>query len=282
LRAAEDFAGNAVAQSPQWSWVMDYSQDKVGPRLARLESPTHPTFYCETFESGQRGQVAAMSGCTVQPVNQNAASGQYSLVIKKTAGTMQARLLAEQFPADKYPVLSFDYRIGQSTRVNLAVQMLGNRYLWALTGPRGGTVGQIPGVQADGQWHKAYVNLAPPLRAANRQGALLVDAIYLVEMGGGTPVGAEIGLDNLVIGAASYGPVVCRWQATDPTGIKGYSYVLTQNPAEVPPEQVTDQAVQQAFTTPAPGVWFLRIRAQDGAGNWGPVETYGIINRNPG
>ncbi len=289
LRSARDFAGNAVTSLPQWAWVMDYAQDKTGPRLATLVSPSHPTVLSETFEAGGAGPVAALSGCTVQVSNQNPASGQNCLVVKKTAGPLQARLVdgaalspdRAGYPADKYPMLSFDYRLNNQVRVNLVAEMLGNRYIWALTGPAAGAVGQVPGVQADGQWHKAFVNLAPALRNARRQGALTVNAIYLMEMGGGTPLGAEIGLDNLIVAAAGYGPVVFRWQAADPTGIQGYSYVLTQNPADQPPAQPHDRAMQHTFDTPTPGVWFLRIRAQDGAGNWGPVETYAVVNRNP-
>ena len=286
LKSARDCAGNSVATLPQWSWTMDFSKDKQGPKLASLVSPSHPTFIGETFESGAPGQVTALSGCAVQVLNQGAASGQFCAAIRKTTGPMQARLVGTEFPADKYPMLSFDYRLNNQVRVNLVAEMnVGKqgptRFIWALTGPAAGAVGQVPGVQADGQWHKAFVNLAPALRNANQQGALIVSNLYLMEMGGGTPVGGEVALDNLIVAAAGYGPVVFRWSAADPTGIKGYSYVLTQNPAELPPATPTDLANQHTFDTPAPGVWFLRLRAQDGAGNWGGVETYAVINRNP-
>ncbi len=281
LKSAGDFAGNLVANPPQWSWVMDYAQDKRGPKLVNLLSTSHPTFLSETFESGATGQVAAQSGCSVRVVNQDAASGQNCLVVRKTAGPMMARLSGTRFPAEKYPMFTFDYRLKNQVRVNLVVEMQRRRYIWALTGPAGGAVGQVPGVQADGQWHKAFINLAPALRSGRKQGSLLVDNIYLQEMGGGTPLGAEVGLDNLIVAAAGYGPVFFRWSGSDATGIQGVSYMLTQDPADVPPAKVMDKAMQHTFDTPAPGVWFLRIRAQDGAGNWGPVETYAVVNRNP-
>jgi hypothetical protein len=290
LKSARDLAGNQAADLPQWTWTMDYSQAKSGAGVMNLVSPSHPTFLNETFESGSPGLVAALSGCTVEVSKQNPASGQYSLAIKKTAAPMQARLVGSEFPADKYPMLYFDYKLGAAVRVNLVVQMnvtnargaaTPTKFIWALTGPAAGAVGQVPGVQADGQWHHAYVNLAPALRNAQPQGALQVTDIELQEMGGGTPIGAEVDLDNLIVAAAGYGPVVFRWQAADPTGIKGYSYLLTQNPAEQPPAQIMDQSLQHTFDTPAPGVWFLRIRAQNGAGLWGPTETYAVVNRNP-
>ena len=290
LKSVKDLAGNQGAELPQWTWTMDYSKAKAAAGIMNLVSPSHPTFLSETFESGLPGQVVAVSGCTVQVSRQNPASGQYCVAIKKTAAPMEARLVGTEFPADKYPMLYFDYKLNAAVRVNLVVQMnvtgpkgvpTPTKYIWALTGPAAGAVGQVPGVQADGQWHHAYVNLAPALRNAQPQGALQVTDIELQEMGGGTPIGAEVDLDNLIVAAAGYGPVVFRWQAADPTGIKGYSFILTQNPAEQPPAQSMDQALQHTFATPAPGVWFLRIRAQNGAGIWGQTETYAVVNRNP-
>jgi hypothetical protein len=292
LRSARDFAGNQAAALPQWTWTMDYSQERTGPAITNLVSASHPTFLSETFEDGKPGQVAAVSGCTVQISHQNPASGQSCVIIRKTAAAppLQVRLVGTEFPADKYPLLTFDYRLNPDVRVNLVaeVNVAGRggpagpqRLTWALTGPAAGTVGQVPGVLADGHWHQAFVNLAPALRSAQPRGALLVTNIYLMEMDGGTPVGAEMGLDNVIVAAAGTGPVVFRWQALDPTGIKGYSYVLTQHPEEQPPAQLTDQAQQHTFAAPAAGVWFLRLRAQSGAGLWGPTATYAVVNGNP-
>ena len=74
------------------------------------------------------------------------------------------------------------------------------------------------------------------------------------------------------------------WTAAQETGgsgtIAGYSYVLDQNPATVPPEQVTSTDDTKKYDTLAPGVWYFHIRARDGAGNWGPTRTYGMLHMN--
>ncbi|HEY3398866.1 MAG TPA: tetratricopeptide repeat protein [Armatimonadota bacterium] len=279
LRSAQDFAGNKLATLPAWKWTMDYAQDKTGPALKNLFCLSHPTFRCDTFESGQLGEVAAEAGCQVSVTDQGPASGQKSLLVHKTGGKLIVRLTSSVYAADKYPLLSFDYKLPPAMKVNLAADMLGVRYVWTLTGAGGPNL--VPGVVADGQWHRLYVNLTPVLRAARQQGALQVSNLYLIEQGQNAPAGTEFGLDNLTISGVSYGPVSCRWQATDPTGVPGVSYVLTQNPTENPPDAPLDAAASHVFPTPAPGLWFLRIKARDGAGNWGPVETIGVVNRTP-
>lgn len=284
LKSARDFAGNPVADLPRWSWVMDYTKDTTGPRLAEVDSTSHPTFLGETFEAGRPGPVRPRSGCEVSVVTGIATSGEGCLRVRKTASApIQVLLNSRPFPADKYPVLAFDYRITKQMRVNLVVEMFGRSYMWAFTGPGRGAVASVNLVRADDKWHRAFIDLTPPLRQAHRQGALVVNAIYLLEQGSPqTPVGGEFFLDNLQIAAPGKGPIVCTWQATDPTGLQGYSYLLTQDPRAMPPEEIMQQQEQKQFEAVAAGLWFLRLRAQDGAGNWGPVETYSIMNGKSG
>jgi hypothetical protein len=36
--------------------------------------------------------------------------------------------------------------------------------------------------------------------------------------------------------------------------------------------------VAKAFDAINPGLWWFHIRAQDGAGNWGPTTTYAVMH----
>ncbi|MFW6368653.1 MAG: exo-alpha-sialidase, partial [Spirochaetota bacterium] len=62
---------------------------------------------------------------------------------------------------------------------------------------------------------------------------------------------------------------------SDPSGIRGYSYVWSRDrDAEVPRElNVEDESETVRLDTDEDGEWFLRARAQDRAGNWSEPET---------
>jgi len=66
--------------------------------------------------------------------------------------------------------------------------------------------------------------------------------------------------------------------ATDTTGIAGYSYALDQQPNNIPDSISQGLATNHAFAGVEPGVWFFHLRAQDGAGNWGPPVHYAILH----
>ena len=93
-----------------------------------------------------------------------------------------------------------------------------------------------------------------------------------------TPKGATANFDNFVVGRVGTSKPVFRWGATDATGITGYSYVLDQEPGTVPPEESKGAKLAMTFSDLAKGLWFLHLRAEDGAGNWGPTTHYGIMH----
>jgi len=284
LKQAADFAGNPVAAKPHWSWTMDYSQDTVGPTIDQFVSPSHPTFMSNTFEDGSVGTVAGLKNAEVRVVPSDAPSGGKCLLVHKTGpAPLAVRLLETPFSSDKYPLLAFDYKCGPNVHFNVVAQMGNQRFVWAFSGPVAGTVGWVSNVKLDGQWHHAVVRLAAPAVNAQDPAALIVQGVYLYEQQEGEqlPVGGEFMLDNLLVGAGSSGPIVARWHAGDPTGVQGYSYVLTQDPAAMPPDQILDTQSSHRFDAVAGGLWFLRLKAEDGAGNWGPVYTYTLLSTSP-
>ncbi len=60
----------------------------------------------------------------------------------------------------------------------------------------------------------------------------------------------------------------------DASGIVGYSYVWTRDPAaEIPLPAEPSAATSASFVADEDGEWYLRIRAVDRAGNWSPAVT---------
>lgn len=283
LKSAADYAGNRVAQLPAWTWTMDYSKDTTPPVVARVECRTHESVLVQTFETGTEGwgNRGGPAGAKVEHDLTQAGSGKGSIKLtqQQDGGHMQAIISNTRFNAEDYPVIAFDYRLDPKVQLSLMVSMAGRWHAIALTDDAQGALGRINGVRADGKWHYASVNLAPLLRRELRRGPLEVEAIIIGDREPfGTPQGATANFDNFIVGRVGTSKPVFRWQATDTTGIAGYSWVLDQEPATDPPTQNMGDKVAMTFSDLKQGLWFLHLRAVDGAGNWGPTTHYGFMH----
>jgi len=283
LKEALDFAGNRVAAMPDWTWTMDYSKDTQPPRIDRVECRTHHAVIVQTFEDGVDGwgNRGGASGAKVEHDTTQAGSGSGSVKLtqQRDGGHMQAMVTNTPFGAEDYPVIAFDYRIDKGVELSLMVNMEGRWHAVALTDDGQGAIGRVSGVRADGKWHYAMLHLAPLLRRQQRRGALNVQAIIIGDREPfKTPAGASANFDNFIVGRVGTSKPVFRWQATDTTGISGYSYVLDQEPATEPPNENMGDKVAMTFSDLKQGLWFLHVRAVDGAGNWGPTTHYGIMH----
>lgn len=283
LRQAADYAGNSVTAPPSWSWVMDYSKDTTAPTIADVECSTHRTVLAQTFETGTEGwsNRGGAEGAAVERDTSTAASGSASIKItqQQDRGHMQALVTSKAFPADTFPVISFDYRFDEGVRLDLLLYMNGQWWPITMTDDDAGALGRIPGMSADGAWHHASVNIAQLLRRQQRQGQLTVDAVIVGDRNSRDNArGLTAHFDNFVIGTVGTVKPVFRWTATDTTGIAGYSYLLDQEPATEAPAEAMGTTAAKAFEDVATGLWFLHVRAVDGAGNWGPTTHYAIMH----
>ncbi len=285
LKSASDYAGNAVPNAVEWSWTMDYKQDKTAPRLSKLLSRTHPTILTQTFEDGVGGwkNHGGEAGAKVELDTTTAASGQASVKLtqQKAGGTMAAIITSEPFLADRYPLLSFDYMLPAKTRLDIVARMAnGKDYAVALSDNPTGAIGSVSGVKADGKWRHAWVDLQALLRRQQPKGALEVEYLYLTDRNSmDNPAGATAHFDNFVIGQIGTRSPVFHWEATDTTGIAGYSYELDREPGTVPDEtpEGTERS-QRKFPKLDKGRWYFHIRALDGAGNWSETTHYAIMH----
>ncbi|MEN6644371.1 MAG: hypothetical protein ABFE08_18175 [Armatimonadia bacterium] len=283
LLAASDYAGNPVQTRAAWSWVMDYSLDKTPPRPAEIHSTTHPTLLTQTFEDGQVPWATrdGENGAKVEIDTTTAKNGSGSLKLtnQKAGGHMQATITTEAYDCEKYPVIAFDYRIPPATKLAFSVLLGGKWHAITLNDAATDVIGRVPGIIADNQWRHAAVELMPMLRRQQAQDALIVQQIIIGDRNTmDNAAGATAWFDNLIVGQVGKYPPVLRWRATDTTGIKGFSFALDQEPATVPDETPEGTEVAKSFDTMAPGVWYFHIRSQDGAGNWGPPTTYGLLH----
>jgi len=180
---------------------------------------------------------------------------------------------------ERYPVIAFDYKMPPSTRLALGFYMAGKWHEVTLNDEPTDVIGRVPNIVADDTWRHAQFDLFPMLRRQQPNGALVVEQVIVGDFNTmDNAAGAVAHFDNFIIGQIGRYPPVLRWRATDTTGIKAYSYVLDRNPATVPDETSQGTEVAKSYEALEPGIWYFHIRAQDGAGNWGPATTYGLLH----
>lgn len=286
LLAAADYAGNAVATLPAWSWTLSYDQDKVGPAMREVSSPTHPVLLADTFESSLGGWAnrGGNKGAAVELDTTTAASGSGSVKLtnKSADGAMSALICGAQFSAEQYSVVAFDYKVAPGVKIDFAAYMDGRWWPIGFTDGGSGAIGQVAGVKPDDQWHHASFDLGRLLRGQKRNGPLNVDYLSISDRNSmDNAQGAVAHFDNFIIGSVGTKAPLMRWKATDTTGIAGYSFTVDASPQPEVDQTSEGLAVAKQFGELDPGVWFFHVRAQDGAGNWGPVATYAFMHGKP-
>ena len=231
------------------------------------------------------GGVRSLGGDTAAKVDLDTttnASGKASIRLtqQKDNGNMGAWITQEPFTAENSPFLSFDYRAPANVKLDLVVRMVnGTEYPISFTDNPTGAIGKIAGISADNSWHHASVDIAALIRQKQQNGSLQVSGIYLIDRNNlENKKNTQIWFDNFVIAKIGSGTPVIKWRATDPTGIRGYSYVLDQEPDTVPGEVIKTAERSEKMEKLKKGRWYFHIRACDGAGNWGPSAHYAMLH----
>jgi len=249
-----------------------------------IQSTSHPTLMTDTFENGNLGRWQGRdgnNGASVELDTTDAASGSacVKLTQQRKGGHMQATIWDQRYPVDRFPIIAFDYKVPAETRLVLNFLVNGNWHAVMLNDAGPGIIGGVPDFVADNTWRHVQFDLKPILQPQVRQGQPVVEQIVVGDRDPlTTPEGAVARFDNFIIGQVGrYAPVL-RWRATDTTGIAGFSYALDRDPATIPDEVSEGAQPAQTFEALGPGIWFFHLRAQDGAGNWGPPTTYALLH----
>jgi len=280
--AAADFAGNK-AKTFAWEWVMDYSKDRYPPSVPVIACETMPVFHLDNFETNtgqwknQRGDVW---GARVTRVARDAARGDYCLKLSalRAGGFLNALALSNNYDLTKYPVLSFDYLISAYTRVNLQVCVNGQWYELLMTSPKTAyhKLGKAEGINADGKWHHYVIDLRGLIKQV--QPSAKTYTVSQITFGDpartGNKANAYWMIDDFLVSA--YGEPAARftWTSRDITGISGYGVSFVQDGEAAVDKKVTAKQGKGTFKAAQGGMFYLRVRACDAAGNWSDVASY--------
>jgi hypothetical protein len=213
--------------------------------------------------------------------------GKGCLRITRTQGdTFSAQVLGDTVDLKEFPYLTFDYRCPPEAKVDLILTVTTGDgpvpIVVRFTNPSTEAPFAVRGATADGAWRYAEVqvlDIARQILGDARNYRLLAVAVAEPVVPPATPEGTAIDFDNVWMTRGGNGPLQFTWNATDPTGIEGYSWVYDDVPYTVPPEEVmgTDEALD--LPEQPGGRWYLHVRARDGAGNWSETRHLAIYEQ---
>lgn len=278
----------------------------VSPTLPRvvLTSETHPATVTD-FE----GPVEGWQRPSEEPYVRLAAVEEgphgHSLRVenRRSGGLFGVQVPLAPVDLSQRFLLSFDYRLDPTVRINLHLQVNDRSYTIPLTGPRSqshqGTLLPPLEVIADGNWHHAEYNLLEALRQSPSDGNLWLQSCFMGNTSNedyllagfhadreGRPIGNEAGcsyaLDNFCLTGPRPGPVKLQWSAPDGLAVTQWRYSLSQDP-HAGPDQTWGTVVESAehgaqsteFENLGDGRWYFQLQPV-GAGKGGPVYCYGL------
>ena len=291
-----DYAGN-LSPTIEWSWTLEHGRDSTPPEAPQVNAPTHRVLASEDFEDGLGGWTGISSSASYVLLSRVARSTKppdYCAQVSNRYGSRAqfgAYAWAKPFRADEFPIVSFDYCFQHGVMVDLALQISiagsPELYIVKLTAPEAHhkVIGSLSDsgdkFAADSRWHKAWIDIRPMLRKAfPKAEGLVIEAVALGDFGANeNSRRAYYRIDNFTIAGPGASKAQFNWAARDLTGIKTYRVALDQT-ADTEPS--SSPAATSATLTKAlsPGLWYLHVMAQDGAGNWGPTAHYPYFAAN--
>jgi hypothetical protein len=274
----KDFAGN-TAPGATFRCVVDRAGDKEPPRAPTMQAAGSDRVCLDTFtrDLDQWAPYGAgpLPERVLDPDRQD-----YCLRLS-TSGTYGYYARPTAFDVVKTPWIAFDYRCPAGMGLYFMVYT-GTWYVVPLSGNYTAytNLPAVDGFKADGKWHSIAFNLLDRLRGAGLNAPTL-PIIYLAIWHYGTAVGGTYDIDNFQIFGAGKPDLQVSWSAADATGIQAYRWRADQDP-EVGMEGGAQTADRQvSLTGLKPGPWFIRARAEDGAGNWSAPALLGYAVEPP-
>ncbi len=270
-RAGKTVASGAVA--------LDYA-DLKAPPLPTLLLDGKPVMAWDDMEFGalKKWQSNAQSAY-IEPDDSSRATGNRSLRLtnKVTASTFS---LSSPSPLDatQFPALTFAYRTDDRVRVDLNFVWEKRRYsVRFLDRDNPDTrVATFAGIKADNQWHVATLNLLEALQKARPEATdFNLTQLQISDAGWtGNARGVQWWLDDWRPAPRVQETLNATVVGRDLSGLDGVSTVFDRNAATIPDEKTGGAAALQIPLAGKNGLWWLHVRARNGAGKWSETAHF--------
>ena len=293
VQGVADTLGNELFEHYAFGFTIDRKQDTQGPAITKVRFAAASQGMGEDLERPMQlemsmalnfeetlGHVRALQDCVLDWTKDAATVAFGERAVRFTAqennGHALIMLHKNAWHMDRYPLLMFDYKADPGFNVDLEVLVLGVWHSIRFLGAGEGALGAVPGVQANGTWRHAAVDVRRLIDHAVRGLPVrIVSQARLSSRGAeGLQRGATLWLDNLQFSTESGSGGQLEWAAEpDASGIEGYSVSVTKNPEDEAPKFISNRETWRGEPGRT-GTWYAHIRACDQAGNWGPTRHY--------
>jgi hypothetical protein len=250
----------------------------AAPPAAAIGVRVHDVEVLDDFERsiGQWSTLGGHDGALLYRDRYRPASGDASLRLLNpvVAGPAGAWITRTPYPLDRFPELTFDYRVPAGVEINLIVvankrwfevRLSGSDNTWPL-------IGTVSSWVQDGEWHRARVDLKRAL-AGHLRGAVTIDALALADTWRmSTRQRTAYWVDNVCRVPAATAGAETRFELIPPAGrrIVAHSLRMDAEPDTDVETKATGEGAVCAVT-PVPEHRFAHIRAQFADGSWSDV-----------
>lgn len=248
------------------------------PRL-KWEGAAAPDADFETDTNGWAGGAALVGRDT-----ENRASGISSLqwANPRTAAPFDAAFSAEPLDVAQFPVLTFRYRADSRLRSDL--RLVWNSVPYSIQFLDRDTpekrLGTIENVVADGKWRLATIPLLEWMKKSRPEATDFKVSNFSFADGGwmGNAQGVKWNLDDFRFAPRVAGSIRAQVSLRDVSGIGVVSSALDQNPDTIPDANSNGGAqLEIPLGGRAAGIYWLHIRAQNGAGKWSETAHFPVF-----
>ena len=265
------------------------AQGEVTLRYADLSAPPLPTLSLDgapvaAWNDMEFGDVAPWqssdNSAYIESDDSSAATGNRGLRLtnKVSASAFKAGIGPTVLDATKFPALTFAYRTDDRVRVDLTFDWEGKPYSIRFLdrdnpAPR---VATISDVKADAQWHLARVDLLASLQKTRPDATdFTLTNLQFADAGWtGNARGVQFWLDDWRPAPRVETEIKAKVINRDLSGLTGVSYVFDQKTDTAPDITTRSGAELQIPLEAKSGLWWLHVRARNGAGKWSATAHF--------
>ncbi len=265
------------------------AQGAVMLNYADIKTPPLPTLQLDgaavagwddiEFGAPRNWQSNAQSAY-IEPDDSSAATGARSLRLTNKATASPFMLAVPgSLDATQFPALTFAYRTDDRVRLDLTFVWERKRYSIRFLDRDNpdARVATIGNVKADNAWHVATVNLLDALRKARPDATdFSLSQLQFADYGWtGNARAVQWWLDDWRPAPLVQGSLNATILSRDLSGLSGISTVFDQQTGTQPKAAASQASAElQVPLEGKKGLWWLHVRARDGAGKWSETAHF--------
>ncbi len=288
LLSAMDYAGNSM-KNYSWQWTWDPKLDRQAPGIPRIIYLPSDRLIFQDFESGQGDFQNWRRGVSYRLSSQrskNVCAGGWYLALGSRRlydNHNETHFFGKTFNPQRFNYMAFDYRMPPYTSFDIMMKINNRLLVFPFSKKKthwNHRTFRLASALSDSQWHRIEIDLekisaefpkGPDGRPAHIQRILTTS---------GTQDGVNI--DNFVIGSRFGTSPTFRWGVKPPSsGIRGNAWSLKTQSTSTPSKKLMGSARETSFKNLKPGSYYFHVRAQSGAGIWGPPAHYAFTIQKP-